>query len=79
MALNPDIQEKAQEELDRVVGARFPTLEDRDQLPYLDAIVQEVLRWHQVAPLALPREAAEEDVYGGYRIPRGAFLIPNIW
>ncbi|RAH51118.1 cytochrome P450 [Aspergillus brunneoviolaceus CBS 621.78] len=62
MALNPDIQEKAQEELDRVVGA-----------------LQEVLRWHQVAPLALPREAAEEDVYGGYRIPRGAFLIPNIW
>ncbi len=45
MTLYPDIQRKAQEELDRVVGSdRLPTFSDRKNLPYVDALVREAIR-----------------------------------
>lgn len=48
----PEVQQKAQEEIDRVVGQnRLPTFEDRDSLPYVFAVFKETLRWHNVAPL----------------------------
>ena len=52
MALNPEVQEKAHAEIDAVIGPdRLPDFEDRPSLPYINAIVKEVMRWHQVAPL----------------------------
>jgi cytochrome P450 len=52
MVLYPNVQKRAQAEIDRVVGPdRLPTFEDRDQLPYIEAVVKEVLRWQPVAPL----------------------------
>jgi cytochrome P450 len=52
MALYPDVQRKAQEEIDRLVGHdRLPTCADRKLLPYVDALSKEVTRWHVVAPL----------------------------
>lgn len=46
MMLNPSIQRKAQEELDRVVGPhRLPVPEDEPDLPYLTAILREVMRF----------------------------------
>jgi cytochrome P450 len=51
MMLYPDVQRRAQAEIDDVVGQdRFPTFEDRDKLPYIAAIIQEVGRWAPVAP-----------------------------
>lgn len=42
----------AQAELDSVVGSeRLPCLNDRDSLPYINAVCKEVLRWHTVTPL----------------------------
>lgn len=52
MLLFPDVQQKAQEEIDTAVGnSRLPTLEDQDQLQYVWRIVQEVLRWGPVTPI----------------------------
>ncbi len=51
MAMSPEVQKKAQAELDTVIGGRLPTFEDRPQLPYIQAIVQEAMRWQQVTPL----------------------------
>ena len=52
MLLHPDIQQKAQNELDTIIGRdRFPTFEDRPRLPFIDAICKEVLRWRPVTPL----------------------------
>jgi len=54
MALHPDIQRKAQAELDRVVGQRrLPELIDRPSLPYVECIMREVMRWNPVAPLGI--------------------------
>jgi cytochrome P450 len=54
MALYPDVQRKAQAEIDRVVGnLRFPDYSDQDELPYVQAVLKEVLRWHPVTPLSI--------------------------
>lgn len=52
MLLHPDVKTMAQKEIDGVIGYnRLPTLEDQDQLPYVNRVLQEVLRWFPVAPL----------------------------
>ena len=54
MALYPGVQKKAQAEINAVVGLhRLPDFEDSDRpsLPYINAIVKELMRWHSVTPL----------------------------
>lgn len=80
MSLFPDVQRKAQEEIDRVVGnSRLPTFSDRDNLPYINAIVEEAQRWHPIVVMGLPHATEKEDVINGYRIPKGALLLPALW
>lgn len=80
MALFPDVQRKAQEEIDRVIGNdRLPVSADKDSLPYIWATVKETHRWYPVVPMAIPHCASEEDTIRGYRIPKGSVLIPNTW
>lgn len=76
MSLYPDVQRKAQAELDRCVGPdRLPDFEDFDNLIYLQAIILETIRWIPIAPLAFPHVAAAEDNYKGFRIPKGASVL----
>lgn len=80
MVLYPDVLKKAQAEIDFVVGRdRLPTFADRDQLPYIRALVKEVLRWKPITPLGLARRAVEDDVYQGYFIPAGSIVMTNVW
>jgi len=52
MALYPEVQKKAQTEIDAVIGPnRLPGFEDRPSLPYINAVVKEAMRWHLVTPL----------------------------
>ncbi|KAL1744246.1 cytochrome P450 [Schizophyllum fasciatum] len=76
----PEVQKKAQEEIDRVVGTdRLPTIADRPNLPYVEALVTELYRWLPVAPLALPHRAVNDDVYNGMLIPKDATIFANVW
>ena len=53
MTLFPDIQKRAQAEIDIVVGdGRLPSFEDRERLPFVEAIVKEVLRWRPPVPVS---------------------------
>ncbi|KAF8173223.1 cytochrome P450 [Mycena galopus ATCC 62051] len=80
VAKYPDVQTKAQAEIDAVVGLnRLPTFEDRDSLPYIEAVCQELYRWLPIVPLAVPHRALADDVYGGYFIPKGTLVIANVW
>jgi Cytochrome P450 len=64
MVLFPDVALKAQNEIDAVVGSeRLPTFEDRPQLPYIDALVKEVLRWNSVTPLGEETPFLANNVY----------------
>ncbi|KAE9396710.1 cytochrome P450 [Gymnopus androsaceus JB14] len=80
MTLNPNIQAKAQEEIDRVIGAeRLPEFSDRENLPYVEAVYRETMRWYPPVPLGTPRRAMQTDCYNGYCIPQGTTIYPNIW
>ncbi|KAK6507201.1 hypothetical protein TWF481_005651 [Arthrobotrys musiformis] len=80
MILFPEVQRKAQEEIDRVVGNdRLPGFEDREQLPYVNAVVKEAIRWWAVTPLGFIHTADEDIEYNGYFIPKGAYFLPSIW
>jgi len=73
----PDAMRKAQEELDRVVGQdRLPLFKDRDDLPYMSAVVEETQRWRIISPLMFPHGMMEDDTYMGYTIPKGATVFP---
>ncbi|KIJ12381.1 hypothetical protein PAXINDRAFT_171282 [Paxillus involutus ATCC 200175] len=79
MTLFPHVMKKAQEELDSVVGAsRLPTFADRPSLPYMEALVTELLRWHTPAPITM-RRTNVDDEYNGYFIPAGSYVLVNIW
>lgn len=77
MATNPEIQKKAQTEIDTVVGTlRLPEFKDRDSLPFVEALYREVLRWRPVLPLGVAHATSADDVYEGYFIPKGENYFP---
>ncbi|KAF9261702.1 cytochrome P450 [Marasmius fiardii PR-910] len=80
--LYPEVQKKAQEEVDRVVGRdRMPTFQDLEpeQMPYLHALVREILRWRGVGPLGVPHRLNQDDHYEGYFLPKDTIVVPNAW
>ncbi|XP_059196417.1 cytochrome P450 2J2-like [Centropristis striata] len=79
MAKYPEIQEKVQAEIDRVIGqSRQPSMEDRANLPYTDAVIHEIMRMSNILPLSLPRFTTRDIQLGGYTIPKGVTIIPNL-
>ncbi|KAJ7888852.1 cytochrome P450 [Mycena leptocephala] len=80
MLSNPEAQKKAQAEIDSVVQkGHLPDFDDEESLPYLSAVVKEVLRWRAVTPIGIPHFLPVEDEYQGYRLPAGSIVIANIW
>ncbi|KAF9445054.1 cytochrome P450 [Macrolepiota fuliginosa MF-IS2] len=78
MLICPDVQRRAQQELDSVVGTdRLPDFSDKPNLPYLSAIIKEVLRWNPATPMGVPHLTTDEDVYEGYYIPKGCIIFAN--
>ncbi|KAF9238522.1 cytochrome P450 [Melanogaster broomeanus] len=80
MVLYPEVQAKAHTEIDSVVGpSRLPDYNDRSSLPYLNNILLELLRWNPVVPLGMPHATSKSDIYNGFYIPQGAYIIVNVW
>ncbi|XP_076679748.1 putative cytochrome P450 303a1 isoform X2 [Andrena cerasifolii] len=78
LILYPNVQKKAQEEIDRVVGRdRPPTLEDRTNMTYMNAIVLESLRMFMGRTLNVPHRALRDTSILGYKIPKDTMLIVN--
>ncbi|KAJ7782203.1 cytochrome P450 [Mycena olivaceomarginata] len=70
---------KAQKEIDSVVGdLRLPDFKDRENLPFVECILQETLRWNPALPLGVPHRVMEDDVYRGMFIPKGSLVFANI-
>nr|AFX98060.1 p-coumarate 3-hydroxylase [Cunninghamia lanceolata] len=77
---NPRVQQKAQEELDRVIGTdRVINETDFANLPYLQCLTKEALRLHPPTPLMLPHKATANVKIGGYDIPKGSNVQVNVW
>ncbi|XP_040263277.1 cytochrome P450 2D14-like [Bufo bufo] len=79
MILYPDVQSKVQEEIDQVIGReRKPTMGDALQMPYTYAVIHEVQRCGDIAPLALPHMTYRDMEIEGYLIPKGTTVITNL-
>ncbi|OKL55442.1 hypothetical protein UA08_09304 [Talaromyces atroroseus] len=78
--LFPDAVKLAQAELDAVVGpSRLPSVDDLPQMPYVSAFINEVLRWRPITPGGVVHASSEDDIFMGYKIPRGSVLMFNHW
>ncbi|KAH7868194.1 cytochrome P450 [Lentinula edodes] len=78
--LYPRVQRMAQAEVDSVVGKdRLPSFQDRDSLPYIEALVKELYRWLPIVPLAVPHRAMKDNVFQGYYIPKDSLVFVNVW
>ncbi|KAK1223032.1 hypothetical protein PQX77_014109 [Marasmius sp. AFHP31] len=80
MVLHPEYQERAQKEIDAVVGTgRLPDFDDREKMPFVNALIAETLRWNPATPTGVDHRALNDDMYEGYFIPAGATIVPNVW
>jgi len=80
MSLHPEVQVKARSEIDQKIGTnRLPNYKDRESLPYLNALVKELLRWNPATPLGVPHRSTEDQVVAGQTIPKGSVFVANIW
>ncbi|EMR69674.1 putative cytochrome p450 protein [Eutypa lata UCREL1] len=80
MCQSPNVLKKAQEELDRVVGdTRMPTFDDESNLPYVRAIIKELLRWRPVNKFGMFHASTEDDWHNGYFIPKDSIVILSWW
>ncbi|XP_045201678.2 steroid 17-alpha-hydroxylase/17,20 lyase-like isoform X3 [Mercenaria mercenaria] len=80
MVAFPDIQDKVQDELDRVVGKdRLPGIIDRPNLSYTEAVLHECMRLGTVAPLGAQHKTICDTEVAGYRIPKGTTVAINHW
>ncbi|KAJ4477816.1 cytochrome P450 [Lentinula edodes] len=80
MLMNPEIQAKAHLEIEQTLGpGNLPSFGDEASLPYITAIVREMMRHNPVAPLAVPHELTQDDIYKGYFLPRGSLIMANVW
>ncbi|XP_053345239.1 cytochrome P450 2J2-like [Clarias gariepinus] len=75
----PLIQEKVQEEIESVIGQiRLPTMADKANMPYTNAVLHEVLRKCDMVPLNMSRVATTDTTLGEYVITKGTIMIANI-
>ncbi|KAF8504863.1 cytochrome P450 [Russula emetica] len=76
LVLFPQVQRRAQAELDVVIGRdRLPTFDDRPHLPYIEAVCKELMRWQMALPTGGPHSSSRDDVYKGFFIPK----VINAW
>ncbi|KAI0031585.1 cytochrome P450 [Vararia minispora EC-137] len=83
MLLYPEVQTRAQVQLDSVLGsleiARPLSLQDREHLPYVEALVKEVWRWNPSVPLGMAHRVTQDDIYDGMLLEKGTTVYANLW
>ncbi|XP_015272777.1 PREDICTED: cytochrome P450 2K4-like [Gekko japonicus] len=75
----PEVQNKVQEEITKVIGSAQPRIEHRSKLPYIEAVIHEVQRFANIVPLAIPHATTVDVTLKGYFIPKGMEVIPLLY
>ncbi|KAL3061065.1 hypothetical protein OYC64_009303 [Pagothenia borchgrevinki] len=75
----PHIQERCQQEIDEVLGGKDQaSFEDRQNMPYVQAVIHEIQRVANTVPLSVPHCTIKDTELMGYSIPKGTLIIPNL-
>ncbi|XP_027698543.1 cytochrome P450 2E1 isoform X1 [Vombatus ursinus] len=75
----PEVEEKLHEEIDRVIGSeRMPSMKDKVNMPYTDAVVHEILRFINLVPSNLPHVMNQDMQFRGYFLPKGTTVYPTL-
>ena len=78
LAKNPEIQKKAQEELEYVVGSGAQVrMSDRQNLPYVQALIMDLIRLSDIHPIGVMHSPSQDTKINDYTVPKGTFIIPN--
>ncbi|XP_036035286.1 cytochrome P450 2J3-like [Onychomys torridus] len=79
MSVHQEVQGKVQAEIDRVIGhGRQPGTADRESMPYTNAVIHEVQRMGNIAPLNVPREVTSDSTLAGFHLPKGTMVLTNL-
>ncbi|XP_026201248.1 cytochrome P450 2J6-like [Anabas testudineus] len=79
MILYPDIQERVQAEIDAVIGSsRQPSVTDRENMPYTDAVIHEIQRMGDIIPLNVIRMTTKDTILDKYTIPKGTIILATL-
>ncbi|KAM3911828.1 cytochrome P450 2A4-like [Leptodactylus fuscus] len=75
----PDVLAKVQKEIDKVIGRdRSPKIQDRNQMPFTDAVIHEMQRFIDLIPMGVARKTTKDITYRGYFIPKNTNVIPML-
>ncbi|XP_036591522.1 cytochrome P450 2C44-like [Trichosurus vulpecula] len=76
---HPEVQDKIHKEIDRVIGHhRIPSIKDKLEMPYTEAVVHEIQRYFNLAPFSLPHEVTRDTQLYQYFIPKGTTVFPSL-
>ncbi|KAJ2952089.1 hypothetical protein O0L34_g4359 [Tuta absoluta] len=76
--MQPEVQDRVHEEIDRVVGReRLPTLDDRHNMPYTEACIRESMRMDPLVPMGVPHRSTKATTFAGYDLPENCALAVN--
>ncbi|KAL1763109.1 cytochrome P450 2D20-like, partial [Sigmodon hispidus] len=79
MILHPDVQSRVHQEIDDVIGQmRRPEMADQVRMPYTNAVIHEVQRFADIAPMNIPHMTSRDIEIQGFLIPKGTTIIPNL-
>ena len=79
MVVLPGVQKKAQAKVDLVCGDRLPTMKDKPNMQYIRGCVKESMRGMPTDILGVPHAVKRDDEYMGYKTPKGAGVMWNVW
>ncbi|CAN0830358.1 Protein LUTEIN DEFICIENT 5, chloroplastic, partial [Linum grandiflorum] len=78
LSKEPAVLAKLQNEVDAVLGDRFPTIEDMKKLKYTTRVINESLRLYPQPPVLI-RRSLDNDMLGKYPIKRGEDIFISVW
>ncbi|KAM3932768.1 cytochrome P450 2F2-like [Leptodactylus fuscus] len=71
----PDIQKNVQNEIEKVIGLSQPQIEHRKDMPYTNAVIHEIQRFGNIAPISIPHTTTRDINFRGYFLPKDTFII----
>uniref|UniRef100_I3N8E4 unspecific monooxygenase n=1 Tax=Ictidomys tridecemlineatus TaxID=43179 RepID=I3N8E4_ICTTR len=76
---HPEVTAKVQEEIDRVIGRhRSPCMQDKNSMPYTEAVLHEIQRYIDLVPINMPHAVTCDIKFRNYLIPKGTTIITSL-